>query len=146
MAGERIGIVGGGQLGRMLTYPAKLLGNQVMVLDPTTREGKHFDHPASPALQFGAEQIVGDLHDEEKIRRLAKESSIVTWEIEHINTAALMRLVEEGVDVQPSPWTLAKINDKYRQKKLLKDNGIPTAESWPINTPIDLDMLFMSNT
>src|SRR5436190_17411653 len=92
-----IGIVGGGQLGRMLTIPAKEMGFDVVVLDPTEN---------CPASQVGARQIVGKLTDPKAIRTLAKESDVITFEIEHIGVETLETLEKEGKKVSPSPKTL----------------------------------------
>jgi 5-(carboxyamino)imidazole ribonucleotide synthase len=116
---ERVGIVGGGQLGRMLTEAAHPLGYKVTVLDLTSN---------SPAAQVGAEQIQGGLKDEEAIRELTEVSDVTTWEIEHINTDVLEELANEGHNIQPSPQALAIIKDKLDQKDFLKNNSLPTAE------------------
>jgi 5-(carboxyamino)imidazole ribonucleotide synthase len=103
---DRIGIVGGGQLGRMLTLAAKPLGFHVTVLDPGVD---------CPAAQVGAAQ-------------LAARSDVVTWEIEHIDAATLQALQEDGHPVEPSPATLAMIQDKLEQKRFLARHGLPVAE------------------
>ena len=113
-----MGIIGGGQLGQMMTEVAGKLNLEVIVLDPG-------DNP--PAVQAGASQIKGDLRDSEKIKELAKNSDFLTWEIEHINAEVLEQLEQTGAKVNPSPKTLSQIKDKYLQKEYLKENGIPTA-------------------
>jgi phosphoribosylaminoimidazole carboxylase PurK protein len=120
---EKIGIVGGGQLGRMLTEAAHPLGYQVTVVEAL---------PDCPASKAGADQIIGGLKDVDAIRRLAEQTDVVTWEIEHIDTGVLKELVEEGYNVQPSPSTLAVIQDKYTQKQMLIKAGLPVAESVPL--------------
>jgi 5-(carboxyamino)imidazole ribonucleotide synthase len=127
---ERIGIVGGGQLGRMLTEAANPLGFQVTVLDPT---------PGCPATKSGAEQIIGGLRDPEAIIRLAEATDVVTWEIEHIDADALERLVRDGVNVQPSPTTLKVIQDKLAQKRMLEQAGLPVAEFLELRNPQSSD-------
>lgn len=114
----KVGIIGGGQLGQMMTQASAKLGLEITVLDPG-------ENP--PAVQVGAGQIKGDLHDSEKIKELAKNSDYLTWEIEHINTEILEELEKEGTKVNPSPKTLARIKDKFLQKEYLEENGIPTA-------------------
>ncbi|MBI4130631.1 5-(carboxyamino)imidazole ribonucleotide synthase [Candidatus Roizmanbacteria bacterium] len=116
--GDRVAIVGGGQLGRMMVTDAKRWGFSVTVLDPT---------PNCPAQQMGAEQIVAPLTDEAATRQLAAQSNFLTFEIEHINTDVLRELAAEGVSINPSPETLDKIKDKLRQKQFLQAAGIPTA-------------------
>lgn len=114
----KIGIVGGGQLGKMMAQEAKKWSFSVAVLDPT---------PGSPASRVADEQIVADFYDAEKIRELVESSDISTYEIEHINTDVLKELVKEGHAVQPSPEVLETIKDKSRQKRMLDRNNIPTA-------------------
>lgn len=119
---KRIGIVGGGQLARMMADPAKKLGLSLTVIDPT---------PNSPAGQV-AEEITADFNDEKALRELAKNSDVITVEIEVTNEEGLKNLLEEfdknGVPVHPSPKTLATIQDKLLQKQFLKKNNILTPE------------------
>lgn len=115
----RIGIVGGGQLGRMLTVAAKKLGFCVTVIDPT---------PQSPAGQVADKQIIADFKDSKAIRKLAKYSDFITFEIELTNDKTLLELVRKGKIVNPSPPTLSIIRDKLQQKEFLQKNKIPTAE------------------
>src|ERR1700690_3895220 len=105
---NRIGIVGGGQLGRMLGFSAKKMGFTVTVIDPT---------PNSPAGQVVDEQIVADVKDEKAIRQLAKKSDYLTFEVELANAKILDELSKEGVEVHPSAKTLSLIKDKLEQKK-----------------------------
>lgn len=129
MKGRRIGIVGGGQLGQMLTLAALELGHTVTVLDPT---------PDSPSQQVGATQIIGKLTDEDAIRQLARKSDVVTFEIEHINTTILKTLAKEGSTVHPSPETLEMIKDKYQQKVFLQKSGIPTCTFASVDSATDI--------
>jgi len=114
-----IGIIGGGQLARMLTLAAKPLGLDVVVLDA----GEN-----GPAVQVGARQIKGDLYDAAAIAKLAKASDVVTIEIEHLNVEALQAIEAAGTPVHPAPATIAMIQDKYQQKVTLHKQGFPTAE------------------
>lgn len=116
---ERIGIIGGGQLGRMLTVPAKQLGFEVTVLESA---------PGCPAAQVGADQLQGNITDESAIRALAEQTDVLTWEIEHIPAEALLHLQAEGHNVQPDPQALLNIQDKLSQKQMLIAHGIPVAE------------------
>jgi 5-(carboxyamino)imidazole ribonucleotide synthase len=117
---KRIGIVGGGQLGMMLTEAAKKLGFYVVVLDPT---------PNSPAGRLADLQIVKSFKDSEGIRELSELSDFITFEIELANADVLEELVSEGHVINPSPRTLSIIKDKFGQKKFLEGNGIPVAPS-----------------
>ncbi|HEX5744033.1 MAG TPA: 5-(carboxyamino)imidazole ribonucleotide synthase [Candidatus Saccharimonadales bacterium] len=114
-----IGIVGGGQLGRMLTEAALPLGFKVIVLDP----GEN-----CPAAQAGAEQIVGGLYDHEALKELAARADFITVEIEHLDAGLLQELVDNGKPVDPAPKTVRLIQDKYEQKKFLRKNAVPIAD------------------
>lgn len=126
---NKLGIVGGGQLGRMLAIEAKKLGFYVSVLDPT---------PKSPAGQVADEQIVADFKSETAIRKLAKQSDYLTFEIELANADILDELADEGVLVNPSARTLTVIKDKLAQKNFLKKHHLPTAEFIEVDTEADI--------
>jgi len=116
-----LGIVGGGQLGMMLTEAAKNMPldiSKVIVLDPTEN---------CPAAKIGAEQIIADFKDESSIRELAERSDIITYEIESGNSDVLKNL-ESTCEINPSPETLRIIQDKLLQKKFLDENNIPVAK------------------
>ncbi len=117
--GKTIGIVGGGQLGRMLTQSAHKLGYKVIVLDPA---------PHSPAGQLADKQILGSFKDRKKILELAKVSDFLTFEIESADNETLEELVKKGKKVNPSPKILRIIKDKFEQKVFLANHGIPVAE------------------
>ena len=127
-----LGIIGGGQLGMMLTEAAKNMPldiSKVIVLDPTRN---------CPAAKVGAEQIVADFKDESSIRELAERSDIITYEIESGNSSVLKSL-ESTCEISPSPETLSIIQDKFTQKKFLNDNGIAVAKFSEISTKNELD-------
>ena len=113
-----IGIVGGGQLGRMLTLAAKPLGFRVVVLNP---------QPNGPAAQVGAEEIIGDLYDESALKQLAEQADYITVEIEHLNADALEAIEKSGIPVNPAPATIRLIQDKFKQKEYLHQAGVPLA-------------------
>ena len=125
-----VGILGGGQLGRMLVEAANRLNIKTVILDA----------PQSPAKQINAANIHvdGSFADPTAITNLAEKCDILTAEIEHIDTEILERLQKrKSLIVQPSPWTIRTIQDKYLQKQHLSQNSIPTPESFPVasNTP-----------
>ncbi|MBI2621750.1 MAG: 5-(carboxyamino)imidazole ribonucleotide synthase [Candidatus Levybacteria bacterium] len=124
-----IGIVGGGQLGKMLTLAAKKMGFFVIVTDPT---------PKSPAGQVADRQIVGDYKDAKTTRLLAKLSDLLTVEAEFVNDGVLQKIADKGVPVHPSPKTIGIIKDKLKQKEFLKKNKIATAPFFPVNSPDDI--------
>jgi 5-(carboxyamino)imidazole ribonucleotide synthase len=128
----RIGIIGGGQLGLMLSEAACAMGFAgVTVLDPT---------PQCPAASV-AEQIVGSLKDPQSLRLLAERSDILTYEIEHINAEALQALLAEGINskICPAPDLLTIIQNKYRQKEFLARHNIPVAPFLAIASRADLE-------
>lgn len=129
---KRIGIVGGGQLARMMADPAKKLGFDLTVIDPT---------PNSPAGQV-AKEITADFNDEKALGKLAELSDIITIEIEVTNEEGLKKILEEfeknGLSVHPSPATIAIIQDKLLQKQFLKKNKIPTPEFMDISSKKDI--------
>ncbi|MCL5981301.1 MAG: 5-(carboxyamino)imidazole ribonucleotide synthase [Firmicutes bacterium] len=112
----RIAIVGGGQLGKMMTVAAKQLGFHVSILDPT---------PDSPAGQVADSQIVASFLDGAAIRRLAATADVLTYEFEHIDSEALAILEEAGFPVFPTPRLLRVIQHKLAQKQALVAAGIP---------------------
>lgn len=125
---KTVGIVGGGQLGRMLTQAAVALGFQVVVVNPADN---------SPAAQVGAEEIVADLYDTAALTQLGKSSDVVTVEIEHLDADVLAKIAKAGKHVHPSPETLKTIQDKFEQKRFLKKAGIPTADFTEVKSPAD---------
>jgi 5-(carboxyamino)imidazole ribonucleotide synthase len=122
----RIGIIGGGQLGRMLVQAAHRLGCTCVVLDPM---------PGSPAGQVSGHQIVGDFHDPARLRELADSCDVLTFDIEDIDSDTLIELESEGYQIHPSPRVLARLQDKLTQKELMTEAGIPTADYIGIPQP-----------
>ena len=116
-----LGIIGGGQLGMMITEAAKKMPDQiskVIVLDPTEN---------CSAAQVGAEQIVADFKDKESIIELASKADIITYEIES-GDSEVLKSVEKNAEINPSPDTLKIIQDKFLQKSFLLENNIPVPE------------------
>ena len=129
-----LGIIGGGQLGMMLTEAAQNMKNEIskiIVLDPTEN---------CPAAKVGAEQIVADFKDEESIKKLSELSDIITYEIESGNSDVLKKL-EENTEINPSPETLRIIQDKFLQKTFLQENNIPVAEFVKIEGKDELEKM-----
>jgi len=126
---KRLGIIGGGQLGMMITEAAKNLSeyiSEITVLDPTEN---------CPAAQAGAKQIIGDFKDELAILKLAEQSDIITYEIESGNTDVLSKLKAK---IEPSPSTLGIIQDKFLQKTFLSENELPVSQFYEITSLGDL--------
>ncbi|MFM9008733.1 MAG: 5-(carboxyamino)imidazole ribonucleotide synthase [Bacteroidota bacterium] len=119
-AGEhfRLGILGGGQLGRMLIQEAINLNISTHVLDPDAN---------APCRHLCEQFFHGDFRNEEDVYRFGKTCQLLTIEIEHVNTRALQRLEAEGVSVYPQPQLIALVQDKGLQKEFFAGHGIPTA-------------------
>lgn len=114
----RLGILGGGQLGRMFIQEAINYNLSVDILDPDVN---------APCKDIATSFTVGDLKDEETVYNFGKDKDILTIEIEHVNISALYRLEREGVKVFPQPRVLEIVQDKGWQKQFYFDNSIPTA-------------------
>jgi 5-(carboxyamino)imidazole ribonucleotide synthase len=110
-----VGIIGGGQLGKMIAQEAKRMSLKVVVLDPQ-RE--------CPASTVADQQIVADYKDEKAIERLACRCDILTYEIELANSIILKQLESSKYEIHPSAETLSIIQNKYRQKSFFKKNNI----------------------
>lgn len=110
-----IGVLGGGQLGRMLMESANRLCYRVHILDvdnaPAKQISNHDGH------------VIGSFNDPDSIRKLAEQCDVLTVEIEHVN-AAILEEVASQVEVQPAPRTIQLIQNKFRQKKHLQDHHI----------------------
>ncbi len=114
-----IGVVGGGQLGRMLVFEAKRMGYHIVILDPKAN---------SPAGQVADEQIVAEFDNIWAYRELARKTDVITYEFEHINIEILKLIEHEGIKVIPSSKTLEVIQNKYKQKKMLRQIGVKVPE------------------
>ena len=116
---KKIGIIGGGQLGKMMILEAKRLGFYVAVLDPAA------DCPANSICD---EQVVSGFNNAEGYFELARKvgkTGVITYEFEHINADALEILEKEGYIIYPSVKSLKTIQNKFTQKTVLKQNHIP---------------------
>ncbi len=125
----KIGIIGGGQIGKMIAQEAKRMSLKVIILDPSK------DCPASTICD---KLLIADFKDEDKIRELAHFSDVITYEIELANSRALKNLQLENYPIYPSPHSLYLIQNKFRQKKFLKENNLPVPEFKKIYSSADL--------
>ncbi len=105
------------------------MGYYVVVLDPT---------PASPAAQVVDRQIIAAFNDSNAIRKLAQATDVMTYEFEHINAEILCELEAEGFKIFPSGHTLQKIKNKFIQKSILADAGLPVPEFAAITSERDI--------
>ena len=114
----RLGMVGGGQLGRMFIQEAINFDVQVHSLDPD---------PEAPCKTIATSFTVGSLNDYDTLYNFGLDKDVITVEIENVNIEALERLEAEGKKVFPQPRILKIIQDKGLQKQFYLDNNIPTA-------------------
>lgn len=121
-----IGILGGGQLGRMLVQQAQAWGLRTKVLDPSED---------APCAQVADAFLCGSLQDPATLRAMAEDCSALTIEIEQVNAEALEELAAEGHRILPSPKHVARLQDKGLQKEFLKKVGLPTAPFALLHAP-----------
>jgi len=114
----RVGILGGGQLGRMLIQSAINYNTNIKVLDPD---------PDAPCKHLCNKFVVGSLADFDTVYNFGKQTDLLTIEIEKVNVDALQQLEDEGVLIYPQPRIIRLIQDKGLQKEFFKQNDIPTS-------------------
>ncbi|KAL4111553.1 hypothetical protein PRIC1_003231 [Phytophthora ramorum] len=129
-----VGVLGGGQLGRMMADAAHRLGLQVVVLDPLGAE--------SPAGQTGLKAVAGSFTKEDDIAKLAEQCDVLTVEIEHVNASFLQQLQDNKAaglqGVHPAPATIALIQDKYQQKQFFAQVQAVAVAPFEIVTSLDV--------
>lgn len=116
---QKLGILGGGQLGRMLVQSALDFNIDIKILDPDKN---------APCKDVVGEFQVGQLTDFDTVYNFGKSCDLVSIEIENVNTDALKKLSKEGVKVYPQPDLIELIKDKRTQKQFYRENNIPTAD------------------
>ncbi|MCP3930351.1 MAG: 5-(carboxyamino)imidazole ribonucleotide synthase [Bacteroidetes bacterium] len=114
----KIGILGGGQLGKMLALAASNWNVKTYVLDTSV---------SFPAARACTKFFEGNFKDYEDVYRFGKQVDVLTIEIEHVNTEALLQLKKEGVVIHPDPEKLEIIKDKGLQKQFYINNHLPTS-------------------
>jgi 5-(carboxyamino)imidazole ribonucleotide synthase len=117
-SGFKLGILGGGQLGKMLALAAQNWELETWILDASE------DFPAALVC---SKFVKGDFKNYDDVYNFGKQVDVLTIEIEHVNTEALAQLEKEGIVVHPSSKNLNIIKDKGLQKQFYKDKNIPTA-------------------
>ena len=115
----RVGIIGGGQLGKMLLTECNKMNIKTSVLDSSEN---------SPCKNLTDKFVCGDFNDFTSVYNFGKDCDVITFEIEHINVDALERLENEGKRVFHKSKTLRIIQDKNLQKSFFRDNKIPTSD------------------
>lgn len=130
LPGETIGIIGGGQLGQMMTASAKEKGFKVIILDPTSN---------CPAAQVADEQIVAEYDDLSALLELAKKCDVLTYEFENVD-AETINEVKKYTDVPQGTKALIVTQNRIREKGFLVDNHFPVVEHSIVSSPADFDM------
>jgi len=127
---QTIGVIGGGQLGRMFALDAKRMGYDVITLDP---------QPKSPCGQVSDEQIVAADDDMNAIDDLGRRTDVVTYEFENIAIESVQRLEKDGYAVTPGSHVLRVTQDRLLEKTFARDCDIPVAEFEAVDTLADLE-------
>lgn len=129
----RIGILGGGQLGRMLIQKAVDLNLNISVLDPD---------PDAPCRHLVKEFHCGNFNDFSTVYEFGKNMDLISIEIEHVNVEALEKLESEGITVFPQPSVIRLVQDKGDQKQFYQKIGIPTAPFELVNNKNEITRPF----
>lgn len=134
----KIGILGGGQLGRMLIQNALNYDDEWFTLDPA---------PDAPCAAI-SRQTIGDFSDYETVFEFGRNMDVVTVEIEHVNAEALEKLEQEGIKIIPSPAAIKMIQRKTLQKDFYRNHNIPTPDYQNISKKeeITLSLPFVQKT
>jgi 5-(carboxyamino)imidazole ribonucleotide synthase len=125
----KLGILGGGQLGKMLLHPASRLDIHVEVMDPSAD---------APCARIAPGFTQGDLMDYESVLAFGRKVDVLTIEIEHVNVDALFQLEREGIKVYPTPASLQIIQSKVRQKQFYVRENIPTSHAIFFSHPSEI--------
>jgi 5-(carboxyamino)imidazole ribonucleotide synthase len=126
----KVGILGGGQLGRMLIQSAISYDIQTKILDP---------NPEAPVRAFAHEFVIGKLTDYQTVMDFGQDCDVLSIEIENVNTQALEALETQGKKVYPQPHIIRLIQNKRSQKTFYKENNIPTADFHLIDSKDELE-------
>lgn len=125
-----IGVLGGGQLGRMMIQSAMDFNLEIACMDPDTN---------APCKNLASQFVVGDIRNYDDVMSFSKDFDVITVEIENVNIEALEALEAQGKKVFPQSHVLKTIKDKGVQKQFYVDHGIPTSEFVYINTKEELN-------
>ncbi len=128
--GSTIGILGDGQLGRMLSQAASRLGFKVVVFGPDKE---------SPAAQVSLASKVAAYSDEAALARLAERCDVITFEFENVPAASLDFLAEQGAVVAPSSKALRVTQDRILEKSFAREAGVSTVDFWRVDSFADLE-------
>lgn len=133
---KKIGIIGGGQLGKMMILDAKRLGFHCTTLDPTLH---------CPSHSISDEHIISAFDDRDALRALAEQVDVITYEFEHIDAEFLSVLEDEGYTIYPSPKALLLIQDKLLQKQELQKADIPIPDFSSVSNLSELESYLKAN-
>ena len=129
MPGATIGIIGGGQLGRMMALSARYMGFRIGVLDPTS------DCPAAQVADF---QVTAEYDDIAAIRELAEKSDVLTYEFENVDADAIDQV--RSLAAAPQGTDLLRVTqDRVNEKRFINDHGTPTAPWKAVNSVEELE-------
>lgn len=128
LPGATIGVLGGGQLGRMMAVVARQMGYRIVVLDPS---------PRCPTAQVSDGVVVGALDDADAARHLARQVDVITLDTEHV-PAELLAELEAIVPVRPGASVLRTIQDRLVQKQFVDGAGLPQAAWAPAGSAAEL--------
>ncbi len=128
LPGSTLGMLGGGQLGRMFTIAARTMGYEVLVLDPDKN---------SPAGKLATTHLCADYADQSALETIATSCDVVTTEFENVPASTLEALAETS-PVRPGAQAVTITQDRIHEKNFLKDNGFPTAPFAVIHSLEDL--------
>ncbi|MEO8925708.1 MAG: 5-(carboxyamino)imidazole ribonucleotide synthase [Caulobacteraceae bacterium] len=131
--GSTIGILGGGQLGRMLALAGARLGFDIAILTPQAD---------SPASRVAARTIIAPYDDPAALKDLAALAQAITFEFENVPAAALERLADLGAEIAPGPRALAIAQDRFEEKSFLNDAGVATVAFAAVDSVGDLRAAF----
>ena len=129
LPGATLGLLGGGQLGRMFTVAARTMGYEVIVLDPDTN---------SPAGAFATEHLCAAYDDETALARLATECAAVTTEFENVPATSL-EIIAQHIPVRPSAAAIHIARDRILEKQAIRDFGLDTVDYYVIENDTDLE-------
>src|SRR5699024_8483072 len=115
---QTIGIIGGGQLGRMMAIAARYMGYRIVVLDPT---------PNCPCAQVSDEQIVKNYDDMDGIRTLTEKCDVITYEFENVDLAAASFIEKQG-KLPQGAYPLEVTQNREKEKTLMQAAGLPVPE------------------
>lgn len=125
-----LGILGGGQLGRMFAVAARTMGYRVTVLDPD---------PHAPAADFADVHLCKPFTDHEALAELARTCASVTTEFENVSADSMRWLAGQGIPVCPSGDCVAIAQDRIAEKNFIRDAGLATAPFLAVTTAADLE-------